>query len=695
MSFVFPQFLFALAAVSIPIVIHLFNFRRFKKVYFSDIRFLKEVKQQTQSHNRLKHLLVLLCRILAVTFLVFAFAQPFIPVASKNATVGVQAVSVYVDNSFSMENVSKEGMLLDEAKKMAREIALAHAQTDQFQLLTNDFEGRHQRMASREEFLTMLDEVKLSPAVKVLSEISTRQSDALGKCETKNKKAFILSDFQRSISDIEKVKEDSSVRTILLPVASGRQNNLYIDSCWFDSPVHQLDQAEKLNVRIKNRSENSSENIPAKLFLNGLQKTPSSFSIEPNGSKEIQLSFTIREPGVQRGRIEISDYPVTYDDKFYFSFRVAKNIAVGCISAAASTTQEDAKRPVETLFGKDSLFIFNMQDENKIDYSSLASQQLIVLSELKSISSGLGQELSRFVQNGGSLVIFPATEPDTASWKAFLSPLGANYYLKEDTTSTKVDRVNSENEIFSDVFDKPASGKTENLDLPLVHSHFILSRGSHTNEEILLQLKNGDPFFSEYSWKKGKVYLSAVPLNRDWSNLTRHAIFVPLMYKVAMNSQPQTALFYTVGKDNAIDVESRQGPENVFRIRRADNPAQPSVGFELIPESRMVEMQPTIYVHDQIVEAGNYELFSATELCSGLSFNYDRKESDLSRYAADELTALLEKENLRSFSLIDASNQDIRKVLADIGQGKKLWKWCILLALLFLAAETALLRLPR
>src|SRR3954467_15375736 len=149
MSFVFPQFLFALFAVSIPIIIHLFNFRRFKKVYFSDIRFLKEVKLQTQNRNRIKHLLILLCRILAISFLVFAFAQPFIPTTNKNATVGIQASSVYVDNSFSMENVSKNGMLLDEAKKMAREIALAHSQSDLFQLLTNDFEGKHQRLVSR------------------------------------------------------------------------------------------------------------------------------------------------------------------------------------------------------------------------------------------------------------------------------------------------------------------------------------------------------------------------------------------------------------------------------------------------------------------------------------------------------------------------------------------------------------------
>ncbi|MBL0031994.1 MAG: BatA domain-containing protein [Bacteroidetes bacterium] len=79
MQFIYPEFLFALSVLAIPIIIHLFNFRRFKKIYFTNVRFLKEIKQDTQSKSKLKHLLVLLSRLLALTFLVLAFAQPFIP----------------------------------------------------------------------------------------------------------------------------------------------------------------------------------------------------------------------------------------------------------------------------------------------------------------------------------------------------------------------------------------------------------------------------------------------------------------------------------------------------------------------------------------------------------------------------------------------------------------------------------------
>ena len=180
MEFANPSFLFGLAAIAIPIIIHLFNFRRFRKVFFTNVKFIEELKQQTRQQSQLRHLLVLLMRILAIAALVLAFAQPFIPVnedqANRKAT---NAVSIYVDNSFSMEAESPEGSLLNQALNKARETAAAYESSDQFQLLTNDFEGRHQRFVSREDFLELLNEVELSPVTRAVSEVYKRQSELL------------------------------------------------------------------------------------------------------------------------------------------------------------------------------------------------------------------------------------------------------------------------------------------------------------------------------------------------------------------------------------------------------------------------------------------------------------------------------------------------------------------------------------
>ena len=326
MNFTYPAFLFALSAIAIPIIIHLFNFRRFKTVYFSNVRFLKEVKEETQAKSKLKNLLVLLARILALIFLVLAFAQPFIPSENKKVSVGDKTISIFIDNSFSMDAVNKNGTLLGDAKKRALEIVAAYKPTDRIQLLTNDFEGKHQRLVNKEEFAELLDEVKISPATRSLSEIMSRQMDVLQQSTNKIKSSYIISDFQKSIVNLDNIKNDTSVNFNLIPLTAAEKNNVYIDTCWFETPVRQFNQVEKLHVRIKNVSDKAVENNSIKLFVNNVQKTPASFTVDKDAETEVILSFASKESGIQQCRVEINDYPVTFDDKFYFSFEVAKNI---------------------------------------------------------------------------------------------------------------------------------------------------------------------------------------------------------------------------------------------------------------------------------------------------------------------------------------------------------------------------------
>ena len=205
MSFLYPSFLYALLAIAIPIIIHLFYFRRFKKVYFTNVRFLKEVKEETSSRNKLKHLLVLLSRIGAIVGLVLAFAQPFIPNKDVEVKKGKKAVSLFVDNSFSMSSMSQDVPLLQKAKQRAAEIVSAYSVEDEFQIITNDFEGRHQRLVSREDALSYIDEIEVTPAVKELSKTLTRQKQALNTGQADNKTIYLISDFQK-ISRILTIK---------------------------------------------------------------------------------------------------------------------------------------------------------------------------------------------------------------------------------------------------------------------------------------------------------------------------------------------------------------------------------------------------------------------------------------------------------------------------------------------------------
>ena len=685
MSFTYPAFLFALSAIAIPIIIHLFNFRKFKTVYFSNIRFLKEVKEETQAKSKLKHLLVLAARILAISFLVFAFAQPFIPVENKKVVVGDKVVSIFVDNSFSMDAINVNGTLLDDAKKRASEIVSAYKPTDRFQLLTNDFEGKHQRLVNKEEFIELLDEVKISPPSHSLSEIVTRQMDVLQNKGNEIKVSFIVSDFQKSIVNIDKIKNDTAISFNFVPLIAVQKDNVYIDTCWFETPVRQFNQVEKLHVRIKNVSDKVLENNSIKLFINEIQKTPASFNIDKESETEIILSFSSKETGLQHCRIELNDYPVTFDDTFYFSFEVAKNIPVLCINSSTTDIAKSESPYLNKLFGSDSLFVLKNSPENKLDYSSLSNNKLIVLNELKTITSGLAQELKRFMSNGGSVLVFPNPQSDLNSYREFLLAANANYYEALDTINTKVDKVNLEHDIYKDVFDKKTFSAT-NLNLPIVSKHYRISKTTKSNEEYLLRLQNDDVFLSKYDVDKGKLYLSSVSLQADFSNFGKHAIFVPTLYKIGIYSQSTQPLFYTIGSDEVIESANILTGENVFHIRNLKS------DFDIIPEHKVMDAKTEILVHNQIINAGNYNLFAGKDLISGLSFNFNRKESDLNCFTSDELKEQLVNKNFNNFSILETSTQDLKQSLMEIEQGKKLWKLCIVLALLFLAVEGLLLR---
>ncbi len=680
MHFLYPFFLFAFVLIAIPVIIHLFNFRRFKKIYFSNVRFLKELKQETQKTSKLKHLMVLLSRILAVTCLVIAFAQPYIPSKNQKKAVNTNAnaVSIFIDNSFSMENLCDNGKLLDEAKNKAKEIISAYNPSDVFQILTNDFEGKHQRLVSREEFLEMLEEADISPNRKNISEIISRQEDLLHSAATKNKVIYIISDFQKTFSDIRNITNDTTVTIYLIPVKANKISNVFIDSCWFYAPVQQINQNVKLFVRVKNNSDENLEKYPVKLYINKQQKALASLNINAHSKEEALLQYTIRETGIQSGVVEINDYPITYDDKFFFSYNVYNNIKILIINGKGKENVF-----LNTFFKNDSSFIVQSFSEQNIDYSSFKNHSLIILNEIDNIPSGLSQELKNFITNGGSIMVLPSEKIDIGNYKEFLTSVNSDYYTELDTNETRVEKINLSSSIYSDVFEKIPQA----VNLPKVSIHYRIQAQTRSQKEYLLKTEGNEDFLSLNFNGKGKIYLSSVPLDLKFSNFAKHPVFVPTMYKIALLSTYSDKLFYTIGNDEIIELKNVNSTgENIFRIKNIDN------DFAIIPEYRNIDAKTCLLVHNQIKEAGNYYVSSGNENITGVSFNYDRKESDMEYYKADELMGLAEKSRFSNIYVVEPKNRPMEKLLNELNQGVKLWKLFIILALVFLGAEIALLK---
>lgn len=673
MSFVYPSFLLALLALIIPIIIHLFNFRRYKKVYFTNVKFLKEVKEEKASRSRLKHWMVLLSRLLALTALVLAFAQPFIPREETEIVKGDKAVSVYIDNSYSMNATSNDVSLFEKAKRKAREIAEAYGESDRFQLLTNDLEGKHQRMLSKEEFFTYLEEVKPSPNVQTLSAITDVQKQILNDSDLEQKNIFVISDFQKNITDME---TDTSYKYFFIPLQSIEQQNVFIDTAWFESPVQMINTNNKLVYRLNNTGQADVSKSRLNLYINGQNKAIKDFDLKAKSTKIDTINFNVGEGGWSRAELKITDYPIEFDDSYYLSFFIDQRVKVLSIN-------QKNNRFLDALFSSDDYFELNNMSVNQLNYSDLNQYRLIVLNNLKGISSGLAAELTQYLERGGSVLVFPDLNADLNAYNAFLKGARAATYNPLVTTEREVENINVRQEVFSDVFTRIP----RNIDLPKAQKSYDISRLGGDN---LMRFRDGNAFLSKYNVKEGKLYLSAVPLDDNVSNLPSHAVFVPMLYKIALVGGELLPMAYNIGKDNVVEVKNlpdlaTSDAESVMKMKSEDG--------EFIPGQKVVGNKAILSINNQVKTPGFYELFKNPTLpLAYFGFNFNRQESILDYWSLDDLKAKFFGDNI---NFLDNDKADLKVTVGEINKGVTLWKWCLIAALGFLLLEMLLLRFWR
>ncbi|MEY4926218.1 MAG: hypothetical protein RI894_654 [Bacteroidota bacterium] len=698
MHFTYPYFLFASAAIAIPIIIHLFYFRRFKTVYFTNVKFLQELKEETASRSKLRNLLILLMRCLAVLAAVLAFAQPFIPANDDAAKQGKKAVSIFVDNSYSMAASDADVPLLEKAKQRAREIVAAYAPDDEFQILTADFEGKHQRLVSKDDALKLIDEIKISPATQDLIKVMNRQKQVLRNSTTSSKTAFIISDFQRSQAvETPKIAQDSTIATTLIPLQAIQKKNIAIDSCWFESPVPMLNQTNNLVVKLRNFGENDENNVRLTVTHNGQVKPVGNMAIDANSVKYDTIPITIMNTGWHRCEVEITDYPITFDDHYFVAFKVAQNLKILSIDEGGGAAYLDA------VFKGASYFQLSHQSAGGVDYSKLKEYNLIIINGLRTVSSGLSSELQAYSKSGGNVLVFPNNSADLTSYNSFLNAFGAGTLQRFETAKRQVGFINTDEFTFNDVY---LNTNANNLKLPETNGNFALSHGS--NEEILLRYRDGGIFVSKYKNENGNLFLCASPLEVQYSNLVKNAeVFVPMVYKMALARGGKSRIGYTIGKDNSIETENRSSniDKNTYKLAisgaKAATPEtqtptnkgksiESDEQTEFIPEQRNLGARLLLSFGTNIRRAGFYDLYIKKDsVQSVFAFNYDRRESPLDYLDQKSMSAFGNSQ--LSVLNVNASTNFVQLV-GERSRGILLWKWCIIFALLFLLAEELLVR---
>ena len=679
MGFLYPSFLIALSALSIPVIVHLFNFRKYKKIYFTNVGLLKAVQIESKAKKNLKRLLILICRLFALASLVFAFAQPIIKENSTSMR-GSNLIGIYIDNSFSMQAIGKNGDILTEAKRRAKELVEASSPSDRFLLLTNDFYNSNSVPWAREPMLEALEKINFSSSVRDISTVQDRLREN-SKEFNGGRQSYLFSDFQKSTFSERNFKTDSLSKTNLVVMAAGKHPNVWLDTLFTESPYFQIGTNPVLHARIRNQSDKAIDNGSLKLYINGREVIPVSYNVPLSSSKELSIVFSCREPGIQQAFLVLEDYPITFDDTLFFSFEVNKEVPCLVINEKSEIPSSNSDF-VKKLFSGDSLFSLTEQNDKNLDYGAFKKNNLIVLNNLPAISSGLSNELMKFVQSGGSLLMFPSRKADISSWNSFFNLFKGPLFQNSDTSLGRLSNAGLSQSFFEGVFEKIQ----DNMNLPVVTFHYQVNNPVQAGQESLLKLQNGESFLDLYHRGKGRIYVCSTPLEDASTNFARHAIFVPVLIRVAVLSRPSPPLyFYNRKQDPILVSNTTEGTEAPYHIR---NPGK----TDFIPEFRNGESVQAIYTHGLPEIAGNFLLTREDKNIAGLAFNYDRKESQPSCFSVQELEAFSKNPTWKNVQVLGSDSNQYISNLADISGGSKLWKYFIIAALLFLICEILLIK---
>ncbi len=680
--------LYALLAVAIPILVHLFNFRRYKKIYFPNVDMLQSIHKKTKKQSELKHLLLLLARILTIIAIVLAFAQPYFP--NKHSLINNQEkqwVSLYLDNSFSMTQKGEVASLLDEAKNMALGILDSYQTTDKFHLITNEMQGKHHRWFNKMEMEQNILQVEAVYMQQKLSHVLQREK-MLREDENSNKQnqkalLYLLSDFQENIIDKQNIKPDTNLLVRLLPLQNNPVNNVFIDSLWFEKQIQLPHSISKIWIRVNNNGEEDLTNIPLRLYINDEQKAVVSISIAAHKSKTIDLSFTNGSGGNYTGKVEIDDYPIIFDDQYYFNFRIRHQLKVAVLY------QDKPNVYLRHLYKNDSLVKYTDFSWRNIDYKQVKSQDLIILNELEKIGSGLQQELIQYTKDGGQLLFIPSSNKPLA-YNSLLKSLRAPKYQSLDSNSTFIADIEKQLPYYHQVFEqyKPITKDHVKIDMPLIKMYFPIAFSANTTAIRLLQTRGKKVLLSESHFNKGNIYQLAFPLSLQYSNLPEHALFVPVFYQMLLQSEDRKPLYQIVGSGESVDIQNNNTiSQNDEVLHISQNETQ------WIPQMKKKNAYQWQLINLQWPNDGIFNITLGDSLLEQLAVNYDRGESDFSLWTAEEIRQWIAQEKYKYFQVIESSNKNISSRIIQLDHGTSLWKWFVFFAIIFIFAETLILRL--
>lgn len=692
MTFLNTAILVGLIAGAIPIIIHLITRQKAKTVFFSTLRFLKELKNQEIKRLKIRQILLLILRTLIILLLVLAFARPTLKGRlSTGVSSAAQTTAVLIlDNSLSMGLESNGQQLYDSARQRAQELeSLFSAGDELFGLFATAgtppiFEG------AKYDFKTVskiIQKTTVSQSSTDLIGALVKAKELLGQSSNINKEIYLISDLQQAgFKNVENLIlplfQDQEIKVFVIPIHENQMSNLVITDVKPANQIIEKGKVFELEATVKNAGNKSERNKLVQVFIDDKRSGQATLNIEPGNSQTIKFRIVPQKTGLITGSVLLEDDDLFLDNRRYFTFYVPEQINVLVIGQDPKDIRflEMALNPS---FDQASPIKIDNLPTNRIEFGTLKNYQVVILSNVPRVDGTLLSSIEDHVKSGGGLIVFLGNEVDLRNYNQNLNeklslPLFTETIGEIGSRSSflTLGKIDFSHPIFAGVFED----QKKEVESPLFY--FVTRMKLKPEHEKIIEFSNGDPFLLESNAGIGKVLLFASAIDPSWSDLYIKGLFVPLLNR---------SVTYLAGNVNKINQNYFVHQELTTDVVGVENFANFQVEK---PDGKMTRVVPQIGEGAYKIKfqdsdlAGIYSLYAEDRLITRWAVNPNPDESDVTAIATNKLKEIIGEGKIISIPTGEA----LASVVTTSRYGRELWKYLIGIALFFLIIEMFLAR---
>ena len=673
----YPQFLWTLSLIIIPVILHLFNLQRHKTIYFSDLSLLKSIEIESRKKSKLKNLLLLLTRIFMIVCIVIAFCQPFFNNNQNTPNTNSSEIGIYLDNSYSMSRSENNQSLFNKAKNDVLDLINFYDRETNFLITTNKKSLNKSYSLNKEQAIDFIQRTNLCGENLNLDQIFTIQKE-----QFKNKKIqnYWFTDLQKN-SFTPTSSLDSSINTHvnLIFYENNSISNVSIDSIWFKENERKILVEDEIYVKVKNWS-NSIVDVQLKLVINENELvTQKLIKLNHFEEKEISIKYLLKKEGVKKGIIYINDAnlnDVLYDDKLIFNYSTVDRYKVLYIYDDSSYN----KNAFSSLYKTIKEVEFNFLNINDGFSSSDLECNLLIFDELKQIPNNLSQNL-----RNQHIIFIPSvtSEISIKNSNRFLN----NYNITLKKSKDNKSRLN-ENYIDKDFFKNVFKRVEDNMDLPYFNSSLEVT--SDIKLKSILKYEDNKDFLVRATYNSNNLFLFTSSFQEKNSNISKHALFVPLMLKIKDYTSINQQIYVELPSIKPISISSEINQSGQLLISSDESDKKTNSFYPTIKSKNGTTF---IHTENQIEDDGHYNILFRDSIVKTFSVNYNRNESNLDFFSVKDFETSLKNNHLNQlFSLNEQFNKTQLKSIASLQLRKDYWIYFVVLALIFIILEIIIIK---